>query len=265
MSFEHTLTPNTNTTSAMGFSSQMVSFHLPHGTSPKFSCNVCNKRDTCLPVGLKHEELERLSSLIAVRKRIKKGSVLYRCGESFTSLYVIRTGVMKIVMNAADGHEQVTGFHMASEVIGLDGVYTHQHTSSAIALEDSEVCVVPFGKLEDLSHDLPVFQHQIYRMMSREIVREHNAMLLLGSMRADARLAAFLLDLIQRLTRHGYSSNQLVLRMTREEIGSYLGLKLETVSRMFSKFMEDGLIEVKRREVRILKPETLEAILHSHH
>jgi CRP/FNR family transcriptional regulator len=216
-------------------------------------------------MGLKDEALDRLSKLIAVRKRVKKGAALYRDGDEFTSLYAVRTGFFKTVMTAADGHDQVTGFHMASDVVGLDGVYKHQHSSSAIALEDSEVCVVPFGQLEELSHDLAGFQRQIYKMMSREIVREHNAMLQLGGMRADARLAAFLLDLVQRLKTRGYSSHELVLRMTREEIGSYLGLKLETVSRMFSKFVEDGLIEVKLRDVRILQPDALEAILHVHH
>lgn len=265
MGLEQTSTLDTKRTSSMGYRSQMVSFQSPRGASAHVSCSMCNMRQTCLPVGLANEELDRLSNLIAVRRRIKKGAALYREGESFTSLYAVRTGVLKTVMHAADGHEQVTGFHMASDVIGLDGVDSHQHTSSAIALEDSEVCVVPFGQLEDLSHDLPVFQRQIYRLMSREIVREHNAMLLLGGLRADARLAAFLLDLVQRMTRRGYSGQQLVLRMTREEIGSYLGLKLETVSRMFSKFVEDGLIQVKLRDVRILKPEALEAILHSHH
>lgn len=254
-----------NKNSGTRYQSQMVSFQSPRGAAPKVSCNSCNMREICIPMGLKHEELERLSSLIAVRKRVKKGAALYRGGEEFTSLYAVRTGVFKTVVSAADGHDQVTGFHMASDMMGLDSVHNHQHASSAIALEDSEVCVVPFGQLEDLSHDMPAFQHQLHRMMSREIVREHNAMLLLGSMRADARLAAFLLDLIQRLTRRGYSSHQLVLRMTREEIGSYLGLKLETVSRMFSKFVEDGLIEVKLRDVRILKPDGLEAILHTHH
>jgi CRP/FNR family transcriptional regulator len=254
-----------HTTARTGYHRQVVSFQSPRGAARSVSCNACNMREICIPMGLQHDELERLSSLIAVRKRVKKGAALYRDGEEFTSLYAIRTGVFKTVVNAVDGHEQVTGFHMASDMMGLDGLDKHQHCSDAIALEDSEVCVVPFGQLENLSHDLPAFQHQLHRMMSREIVREHNTMLLLGSMRADAKLAAFLLDLIRRLKRRGYSSHQLVLRMTREEMGSYLGLKLETVSRMFSRFVEDGLIEVKLRDVRILKPDALEAIVHTHH
>jgi CRP/FNR family transcriptional regulator len=218
-----------------------------------------------MPVGLKRDELDRLTSLISVRKRVKKGQALIRSGEAFASLYAVRTGFFKTVVNSGHGHEQITGFQMAADVIGLEGIHTNRHGCSVIALEDAEVCVVPFAQLEELAHELPNFQHQINRLMSREIVREHNALLQLGSMQADARVAAFLLDLAQRLHSRGYSAHELVLRMSREEIGSYLGLKLETVSRVFSKFAEEGLLSVKLKEVQILKLEALEAIMHTHH
>ncbi len=251
---------------ATGLPSQVVSFQSSRAgyLAPRIACNTCNMHELCMPVGMSFEEVEKLNELISVRKRVKRGAALYRSGEEFSALYAIRTGFFKTVVNAEDGHEQVTGFQMAAEVLGLDGINTNRHTCHAIALEDSDVCVVPFGKLEDLAHDLPVFQRQIHRMMSREIVREHSVMLLLGSMRADARLAAFLIDMVQRLHSRGYSSHELVLRMTREEIGSFLGLKLETVSRMFSKFVEEGIIEVKQRHVVIVEPEALNAIVHHH-
>ena len=247
--------------------SHVVSFQNTRSTfaAPKIACNACNLHELCMPVGMNFEEAEKLNELITVRKRIKRGAALYRSGEEFAALYAIRTGFFKTVVTAEDGHDQVTGFHMAAEVMGLDGINTNRHTCHAIALEDSDVCVVPFGKLEQLAHDIPSFQRQIHRMMSREIVREHSVMLLLGSMRADARLAAFLMDMVQRLHSRGYSSHELVLRMTREEIGSFLGLKLETVSRMFSKFVEEGLIEVKQRHVVILKPDALVNIVNHHH
>jgi CRP/FNR family transcriptional regulator len=164
---------------------------------------------------------------------------------------------------AEDGRDQVTGFQMAGEVIGLDGIVSDHHTCDAVALEDAEVCVMNFDRLEDLSREINALQRHVHKIMSREIVRENGVMLLLGSMRADERLAAFLLNLVQRLHTRGFSQSELVLRMTREEIGSYLGLKLETVSRTFSKFVEEGIVEVKQRHVRILNPDALKLIVNT--
>ena len=267
MSLNTTSTISTSHTNPAGYSSHLVNFQTQRSgpTLSKIACNACNMHELCMPEGLSFEEAEKLNNVIAVRKRVKKGAALYRRGEEFSALYAIRTGFFKTMVTADDGHEQVTGFQMAAEVLGLDGIHNNRHNCDAIALEDSDVCVVPFAKLEDLAHEVHTFQRQIHRMMSREIVREHSVMLLLGSMRADARLAAFLMDLVQRLHSRGYSSHELVLRMTREEIGSFLGLKLETVSRMFSKFVEDGLIEVKQRHVVILKPHSLTAIFTEQH
>jgi CRP/FNR family transcriptional regulator len=150
---------------------------------------------------------------------------------------------------------------MAGELLGLDGIGTDAHTCDAVALEDSQVCVIPFHQLEDLSREVSDLQRQFHRIMSREIVRDHGVMLLLGSMRAEERLAAFLLNLTQRLQHRGFSASELILRMTREEIGSYLGLKLETVSRTFSKFQEEGLLEVRQRQIRILDADGLQRIV----
>jgi len=157
----------------------------------------------------------------------------------------------------------VTGFQMAGELLGLDGISSDHHHCDAIALEDSSVCVIPYAQLEDLSREFSVLQHQFHKIMSREIVRDHGVMLLLGNMRAEERLAAFLLNLTQRLRARGFSASSLVLRMTREEIGSYLGLKLETVSRAFSRFHEDGLLEVRQRQLRILDQRGLQALVNS--
>ena len=150
---------------------------------------------------------------------------------------------------------------MAGELLGLDGIGSDRHTCDAVALEDSQVCVIPYGQLEDLSREFTDLQRQFHKIMSREIVRDHGVMLLLGSMRAEERLAAFLLNLTQRLQARGFSPSSLVLRMTREEIGSYLGLKLETVSRCFSKFQDDGILEVKQRQIQVLDPTALQTIV----
>jgi CRP/FNR family transcriptional regulator, anaerobic regulatory protein len=227
----------------------------------RVACSNCNMRELCMPVGLNTDELERIDELVATRRKIKRGTALFRNGEKFNALYAIRTGFFKTCITTDDGRDQVTGFQMAGEIIGLDGIVQEHHTCDAIALEDAEVCVMPYEKIEDISRDVKALQHHVHKIMSREIVREHGVMLLLGSMRAEERLAAFLLNLVQRLHARGFSQSELVLRMTREEIGSYLGLKLETVSRTFSKFVEDGIIEVKQRYVRIISTDALKQIV----
>ncbi|OYT92971.1 MAG: transcriptional regulator [Burkholderiales bacterium PBB3] len=227
----------------------------------KVACSNCNLRELCMPMGLSESELNRIDDLVAVRRKVKRGTPLFRNGEKFSNLFAIRTGFFKTSVASEDGRDQVTGFQMAGEVMGLDGIVNDFHTCDAIALEDAEVCVMPFDRIEELSREVNALQRHVHKIMSREIVRENGVMLLLGSMRAEERLAAFLLNLVQRLHARGFSQNELVLRMTREEIGSYLGLKLETVSRTFSKFAEDGIVEVKQRYVRIVNPDALQDIV----
>jgi CRP/FNR family transcriptional regulator, anaerobic regulatory protein len=230
-------------------------------TAIKVACSNCNLRELCMPLGLNQDELDRIDGLVAVRRKVKRGATLFRNGETFTALYAIRTGFFKTSITTEDGRDQVTGFQMAGEIIGLDGIVNEHHTCDAVALEDAEVCEMPFDRIEELSREVTSLQRHVHKIMSREIVREHGVMLLLGSMRAEERLAAFLLNLVQRLHARGFSQSELVLRMTREEIGSYLGLKLETVSRTFSKFAEDGMVEVKQRHIRILDTEALKRIV----
>ena len=227
----------------------------------KVACSACNLRELCLPVGLSDEELSSIDDIIGTRRTVRRGESLFHAGEAFTALYAVRTGFFKTCVGSEDGRDQVTGFQMAGEVLGLDGISSDRHTVDAIALEDSQVCLIPFAQLERLSREFIELQRHFHRIMSREIVREHGVMLLLGSMHAEERLAAFLLNLTQRLHSRGFSGSELVLRMTREEIGSYLGLKLETVSRTFSKFHDDGLLEVRQRQIRVLDQPGLQKLV----
>lgn len=229
----------------------------------KVACSNCNLRELCMPVGLSSEEMERLDDVVATRRKVKRGEALFHVGEKFESLYAIRTGFFKTCVTTEDGRDQVTGFQMAGEIIGLDGIVNDLHSCDALALEDAEVCVMPYERIEDLSREINGLQRHVHRIMSREIVRDQGVMLLLGSMRAEERLAAFLLNLVQRLHARGFSQSELILRMTREEIGSYLGLKLETVSRTFSRFAEDGIVEVKQRYVRILDTDALTRLVNA--
>lgn len=213
-----------------------------------------------MPTGLTTEEMEQLESVVANRRKVPRGQALFNAGEPFKALYAIRTGFFKSSVATEFGKEQVIGFQMAGEIVGLDGIENHAHSCDSIALENAEVCAMPWDQLEELSLQVPALQRHLHRVLSREIVREHGVMLLLGSMRAEERLAAFLLNMVKRLNARGFSQSELILRMTREEIGSYLGLKLETVSRTFSKLVDAGVIEVNNRHVRILDVEGLKSI-----
>ncbi|HSH88816.1 MAG TPA: fumarate/nitrate reduction transcriptional regulator Fnr [Ramlibacter sp.] len=227
----------------------------------KIACSNCNLRELCLPVGLTPEDLGRIDEIVSTRRKVKRGSSLFRSGDPFEALYAIRTGFFKTCVGVDQGRDQVTGFQMAGEIMGLDGIVNDHHTCNAIALEDAEVCVMPFERLGELSREVNALQSHVHRVLSREIVREHGVMLLLGTMHAEERLAAFLLNLVQRLHARGFSRSELVLRMTREEIGSYLGLKLETISRTFSKFDEEGIVQVRQRHLRILDAAALQRIV----
>lgn len=217
----------------------------------KSVCSNCHLRELCLPCGMECTDVERLDSMMFSRRRVKAGSNLYREGDRFQYIYAVRSGTFKTSLELADGREQVSGFYLGGELMGLDGVAHGKHASSATALDDADVCAIPYTHLSELSAAYPGMQNIVSRLMSREIVREHSLMMLLGSMNAEERLAAFLLNLSQRLKARGYSPIEFHLRMSRAEIGSYLGMKLETVSRTFSAFQQQGLLEVDKRHICI--------------
>jgi CRP/FNR family transcriptional regulator len=224
-------------------------------------CAQCPSKSLCWPIGLDDSALERIERTVSARIKIKRGDTLVRHGERFKNVYAVHTGFFKTSVYSSDGREQVTGFHMAGEFMGLDGVVHEQHTCDAVALEDSEVCVLPFDQLESLTREIPLMQRHVHKLMSQEIVRESSVMLLLGASKADERIAAVLLNLTRRLHARGFSPSELVLRMTREELGSFLCIKLETVSRAFSKFAAEGILEVKQRHIRILDVGALQDIV----
>ena len=227
----------------------------------KVHCSTCSMRELCLPMGLGAAELAQVDALLGTRVKLRKGDTLYHAGETFTALYAIRIGSLKTTVLAEDGREQVSGYHMLGDMIGLDGIGAERHGCHAMALEDTEVCVLPLERIEDVARAVPSLRQNLLRLMSKEIARDQSVMLLLGSMRADERLAVFLLSLAERYKQRGYSSTEFVLRMTREEIGSFLGLKLETVSRLFSRFQDEGLIQVQGRAVKLLEPVALKQVV----
>ncbi|MCF4998418.1 fumarate/nitrate reduction transcriptional regulator Fnr [Pseudomonas syringae] len=234
----------------------------------KAACSNCSVVELCLPIGLNNDEVARLDTLIVQRLKVKKGAALYRAADPLRSLYAVRIGSFKTSIMSIDGREQVTGFQIAGEMLGLDAISTDEHACDAVALEDSEVCPIHFAQLEKLAQSLPSLQHNLNKLLSSEIVRDHRMLMLLGNMNSDERLGAFLLNVSQRLNTRGYSSKDFVLKMRREEIGSYLGLRLETVCRGIANLRAHGLVAISGRDVKILDMEGLKQLVagcHRHH
>ena len=224
------------------------------------SCSACSMHQLCPPMGLGEADMSRLDDIIGRRRKVAKDTMLYRIDDPFTNLYAIRLGHFKTFQVSPNGEQQVTGFQMAGELLGMDAISTDRHHCDAVALEDSEVCEIPFPRLEELFGTIPTLLHHFHRMMSQEITREQNVMLLLGNMRAEQRFAAFLVNLSARYAARGYSASTFQLRMSREEIGNYLGLTIESISRLLSRFKKQNLLRVSNREIEMLQPENLKAI-----
>lgn len=212
-------------------------------------------------MGLNAQEMKRLDDIIGKRRKIARNTALFRMGEDFKNLYAVRLGHFKTFQTNMGGAEQITGFQMPGELLGLDAISTDLHQCHAVALEDSEVCEIPFTLLQNLFLEIPGLQRHFHRMMSQEITREQSVMLLLGNMSAEQKLAAFFLNLSARYTARGYSDINLHLRMTREDIGNYLGLTIESVSRLLTRFKKQRLIDIKQREVDLLNLDRLKALI----
>ncbi len=226
----------------------------------KAACQDCTLRGLCLPLGLNEADMRSLESTVKSRRKLKKGETLYRAGDPFRALYAIRSGSTKTSEIAADGSVQITGFHLPGELLGIDAISSEQHPCDVVVLENTEICELPFDKLEALARELPGLQHQLFRIMSREIMNEEHQLLMLGRMKAEERLSVFLLSFSERFARLGYSATDLRLPMSRQDLGDYLGLALETVSRLFSRFQEEDLIRVQGRDVRLLNLPRLRAM-----
>jgi len=241
---------------------ELPSLAIPGATIEvlKASCASCSMHQLCLPMGLDNKDMERLDEIIGRRRKVSRGGTLFRIGDTFQHLYAIRLGHFKTYRVNREGAEQITGFQMAGELLGMDAISADEHRCTAIALEDSEVCEIPFATLQQLLAEMPTLLRHFHRMMSQEITREQSVMLLLGNMQATQRFAAFLVNLSSRYEARGYSASSFQLRMSREEIGNYLGLTIESISRLLSKFKKEGLVRVSNREIELLDRQMLNAI-----
>src|SRR5476649_473892 len=223
-------------------------------------CAVCSFKKLCLPLGLDDADVVRLDQIIGRRRRVQRDETLYRMDQPFGSLYAVRFGHFKTAQVNLRGEQQITGFQMAGDLLGMDAIGTGRHACSAVALEDSEVCEIPFGRLQELFAQVPQLLQHFHRIMSHEIMREQNVMLFLGNMRAEQRFAVFLLNLSSRYAARGYSPSHYQLRMSREGISDYLGLTIESISRLLSRFRKSGWIRVENRDLTIVDRTSLEAL-----
>ena len=242
-------------------SADTISFDKPINVNAlKISCAACSMHQLCLPMGLENADIDRLDKIIGKRRRLERDEALYKMGDPFRNLYAVRFGHFKTYQINAAGESQITGFQMAGELLGMDAISGDRHHCDAVALEDSEVCEIPFAHLEELFGHVPALLRHFHRIMSQEITREQNVMLLLGNMRAEQRFAVFLINLSARYAARGYSATRFQLRMSREDIGNYLGLTIESISRLLSRFKKLGLVQVDKREVELLEPARLKAM-----
>lgn len=224
-------------------------------------CPACPVLALCLPANLTAEDLSAFSRQIDSRRSLREGESLFRAGDPFQALYAINAGSVKTSILPEDGREQVAGYYMQGEIVGFDGIASGRHTCNSAALENSVVCAVPFASLEHLARTMPMLQQCIYRMLTQEVARNHDIMLQFGIRDAQVRLVAFLLDLAKRCRRCGLSASELTLRLSRAEMGSYLGLNLATVSRALSRLQDAGLMQVQGRHIKLLDPPSLKSLV----
>jgi len=231
---------------------------ISRGAQPH--CQTCALNALCLPLSLNDTDMDRLDEIIRRGRPIQKGALLFQQGEPFQSVYAVRTGALKTFTLTASGEEQITGFHLASELVGLSGYDSGTYPLTAKALETTTVCEIPIAQLDQLSNELPELRRQIMRTMSGEIRHDQSMMMLLSKKNAEERIASFLVDVSQRFARRGFSHTQFRLSMSRVDISNYLGLAVETVSRVFTRFQKIGLIETQGKEMTLTDSNTLYAM-----
>jgi CRP/FNR family transcriptional regulator, anaerobic regulatory protein len=236
--------------------SECIKLHAPN----QAHCKDCSLASLCLPLSLNLEDIDALDEIVKRGRPLKKGEVLFRQGDTFNSVFAVRAGALKTFSLSDGGDEQITGFHLPSELVGLSAMDSELYPVTAVALETTSVCEIPFERLDELSVQLPQLRRQLLRIMSREIRDDQQMMLLLSKKTADERIATFLVNLSSRFRARGFSANQFRLTMSRNDIGNYLGLAVETVSRVFTRFQQKKLLEAEGKEVHILSPDELCAL-----
>ena len=224
------------------------------------NCGNCRLNSICLPLALESDDVKQLDNIIQRSKPLQKSQHLYREGDDFQSVFAVRSGTLKAYKTTDDGREQVTAFYFPGEILGMDGISNNTHASSARALETAAVCEIPFSSLEKLSAMMPTLQRHFFQLMSREITEDQQLITLLSKNSADERVASLMLSISARNARRKLSATQFRLPMSRVDIGNYLGLTVETVSRVFSRMQKLDILSVDNKEIKILELEGLRSM-----
>lgn len=229
------------------------------------SCASCGLHQLCLPAAIAGDDLRRLDDIVQSKRPIDRAQTLFLPGTPFQALYVVRSGSFKTFVTNEQGETQILGFHLPGEILGLDAISAERHQCTAEALERTTVCEVPFARLSHIALQVPDLQRQLLRVISREVMRDHEHLVMMGRRHAQERLAIFLKSLSERYGRLKRDPALLTLPMSRYELANYLGLVVETVSRLFTRFQQMGVLEVRRKNVRILDFARLEALTAEQH
>jgi CRP/FNR family transcriptional regulator, anaerobic regulatory protein len=227
----------------------------------KVSCASCTLRELCIPQGMSDDELKVIDTVIERKKPVHKNDYLFRAGDTNRSVYAVLSGSVKTLVDNPNGEEQIVGFHLPGELLGMDGFSGDAHTCSAVALETSSVCEFPLESLDEVCHAVPSIQYAMRRIMGKEVTKDHAMLLLLGRMSAEEKLASFLISLSNRMAQRHWKPTEFNLTMPRQDIANYLGLAVETVSRLFAHLQDEEIIEVDRRRVNICDMDRLKAII----
>ncbi len=230
----------------------------------KISCANCSLRELCFPHGMTDVEMKQLDKIVTQRAPLCKNEALYHDGDATQAIYAVRSGSIKTSAESVNGDEQIVGFHLSGEMVGLDGFRDGNHSCTAVALETTSVCVISIDKLEELCHVMPSLQKQMRRVMGKEISTDHGMLLMLGKMSAEERLASFLLSFSQRMEERNWKASEFMLSMPRQDVANYLGLAVETVSRLFAHYQDEGIIAVDRRRISILDMARLKLLVGEH-
>lgn len=220
-------------------------------SAPHVNCADCRLAGICLPISLEIEDINKLDDIIQRGRPVQKNDHIYYAGDTFKSVYALRSGAVKTIKNTEDGQEQITGFYLPGEIIGMDGLAGSVHLNTAVTLETSAICEIPFSRLEELSTKLPSLQRRFFQLMSKEIIQDQQLITLLSKNSADERISSLLLSISGRNHNRGLSSKDFYLPMSRSDIGNYLGLTIETVSRVFSRLHKKGVINLDKKHVII--------------
>lgn len=226
----------------------------------KVSCGNCRLNTICLPISVHINDIDRVNEIVQRGKPLQKGTYLYRANEPFHAVYAVRSGAVKATTLTDSGSEQITGFYLPGEVVGMDGIAEDRYTNSVIALETSSICEIPFHRMEDLSLQIPSLQRHFFQLLSREITQDQQMIALLNKSSADTRLAAFLLSFSSRHSRRNLSATRFTLPMSRTDIGNFLGLTIETISRVFTRLQQRGVITAERKDINIVDIKALTAL-----